>query len=93
MVANPNKLLDIIKTRILTGRYNYQDDGSPKSIATYKDYLESIPEAKELLSNLYQVQSQIEEKEYELEQLKKEQQKNLEKNNQKVKTLDNRRVA
>ena len=60
---------------------------------TYKDYLESIPEAKELLSNLYQVQSQIEEKEYELEQLKKEQQKNLEKNNQKVKTLDNQRVA
>ena len=41
MVANPNKLLDIIKTRILTGRYNYQDDGSPKSIVTYKDYLES----------------------------------------------------
>ena len=60
---------------------------------TYKDYLDSIPEAKELLSNLYQVQSQIEEKEYELEQLKKEQQKNLEKNNQKVKTLDNKRVA
>ena len=41
MVANPNKLLDIIKTRILTGRYNYQDDGGPKSIVTYKDYLES----------------------------------------------------
>lgn len=35
----------------------------------------------------------VEEKEYELEQLKKEQQKNLEKNNQKVKTLDNKRVA
>ena len=41
MVANPNKLLDIIKTRILTGRYNYQDNGRPKSIVTYQDYLES----------------------------------------------------
>ena len=41
MVANPNKLLDVIKTRILVGRYNYVDDGAPKSIVNYKDYLEN----------------------------------------------------
>ena len=89
-----NSLIDLENISVFLTKTSRQLRQTIKNFEeTYKDYLESIPEAKELLSNLYQVQSQIEEKEYELEQLKKEQQKNLEKNNQKVKTLDNRRVA
>ena len=38
----------------------------------YKDYFDLVPECRSLLSNLYRVQSQLSEKEYELEQLKKE---------------------
>lgn len=59
----------------------------------YKQYFDSVPECRALLSNLYKVQADLAEKEYELEKIKKEQQKNLEKNNAKVKTLDNKRVA
>lgn len=59
----------------------------------YKEYFDSIPECKELMSNLYKIQADLKEKEYELQKIKQEQQKNLEKNNLKVKTLDNRRVA
>ena len=59
----------------------------------YKHYFDTVPECRALLSNLYKVQRELAEKEYELERIKKEQQKNLEKNNQKVKTLDNKEVA
>ena len=56
----------------------------------YQEYLEAIPECKDLLNNLKTVKSNLKEKEYELEKLKKQQSKNLEINNEKVKKLNNK---
>ena len=89
-----NSLADLENISDFLGRTSRQLRQTIRNFEeTYKDYLESIPEAKSLLSNLYRVQSQLSEKEYELEKMKKEQQKNLQRNNQKVKALDNKRVA
>ena len=86
-----NSLADLENISDFLGRTSRQLRQTIRNFEeTYKDYLESIPEAKSLLSNLYRVQAQLSEKEYELEQMKKEQQKNLERNNQKVKALDNK---
>lgn len=53
----------------------------------FKEYLGVIPEASELLSNLQKIRDEIHEKEYEMEKMKKEQERVLEKNNAKVKTM------
>lgn len=53
----------------------------------FKDYINIIPECKELLSNLNRLLSELKEKEEELNKTKKQQETLLEKNNQKVKTL------
>ena len=53
----------------------------------FKDYLNDIPECRELLSNLNKLLSNLKEKEEELQKTKQEQEKLLETNNQKVKTL------
>lgn len=53
----------------------------------FKDYLNEIPECRELLNNLNKLLGDLKEKEEELEKTKKEQEKLLETNNQKVKTL------
>ena len=53
----------------------------------FKDYLNDIPECRELLSNLNNLLSDLKEKEEELQKTKQEQEKLLETNNQKVKTL------
>lgn len=53
----------------------------------FKDYINVIPECKELLSNLNRLLSELKEKEEELNKTKKQQETLLEKNNQKVKTL------
>lgn len=53
----------------------------------FKEYLGVIPEVAELLSNLQKVRDEIHEKEYEMEKMKKEQERVLEKNNAKVKTM------
>lgn len=59
----------------------------------YKEYFEKLPECKQLLNNLYHVERQLEEKEYELKKIKREQELALEKNNLKVKMLDNKKIA
>ena len=53
----------------------------------FKDYLNDIPECRELLSNLNKLLSDLKEKEEELQKTKQEQEKLLETTNQKVKTL------
>lgn len=53
----------------------------------FKDYIDKIPECKDLLTNLNRLLEDLKEKEKELEKNKKEQEKLLETNNQKVKTL------
>ena len=53
----------------------------------FKDYLDQIPECRELLNNLNKLLGDLKEKEEKLEKTKQEQEKLLETNNQKVKTL------
>lgn len=50
----------------------------------FKDYLDVVPECKEVLSDLVKIKSQLKEKEYEMEKMKEQQQKVLENNNAKV---------
>ena len=52
----------------------------------FKDYIGVIKECDELLSNLQKVKSDLAEKEYEMERVKKAQERELEKNNAKVLT-------
>lgn len=53
----------------------------------YKDYFGVIKECDEMISNLYRMKSDLEEKEYEMEKVKKQQELELERNNAKVKTI------
>ena len=53
----------------------------------FKDYINSIPEISEVLSNLYKIKSEVLEKEYEMKKLKEKQEKILEQNNAKVLTM------
>lgn len=52
----------------------------------YSDYMDTVPECKELLSNLKKIKMEIEEKEYEMKKLKEAQELEYERNNQKLKT-------
>lgn len=54
----------------------------------YKEYFGIIKECDELLENLEQVKDEIKEKEFELNKIKEVQEKNLERNNAKVKVLN-----
>ncbi|MDY2908226.1 MAG: hypothetical protein SOU84_03590 [Candidatus Faecimonas sp.] len=54
----------------------------------FKDYIDEIPECKELLSNLNKLLSELKQKEEELVKTKSKQENLLEKNNQKLKTLE-----
>ena len=53
----------------------------------FSEYLNVFPECRELLSSLEKIKDEIQEKEYELGRIKEEQEKNLEKNNAKVKRM------
>ncbi len=53
----------------------------------YKDYVGVVPEFDELLANLRKVKRDMEEKEYEMNKIKKQQELELEKNDAKVKTM------
>lgn len=55
----------------------------------YAEYFSVLPECAELLANLEKIQRELREKEYELEKIKQEQQRNLDKNDAKVKCLEN----
>lgn len=54
----------------------------------FAEYIDTIPECKALLQNLEKVKDEIKEKDYELKRIKEEQEKNLEKNDAKVKKLN-----
>ena len=58
----------------------------------YSDFFSQIPECNKILNNLLRLKNNLEEKEYELEQIKKQQLINLEKNNEKIKKLNNKEV-
>ena len=52
----------------------------------FKDYIGVIPECDELLQNLHKIRKDMEEKEYEMQKIKEQQELELEKNDAKVKT-------
>lgn len=56
----------------------------------YQEYIDTIPECRNLLQNLEKVQDHLSEKEYELTKLKQKQEKNLQVNNEKVKKWNNK---
>lgn len=53
----------------------------------FKEYFNVIPECRRLLEDLEKVKEEIKEKEYELQRIKEQQEKNLEKNDAKVKRM------
>ncbi len=53
----------------------------------YKEYFGILPECDKLLVNLEMVKDSLKEKEFELKRITKDQQKNLEKNNEKIKKM------
>lgn len=53
----------------------------------FRDYFGVIPECDEMIRNLRRIQDEVEEKEYEMERLKRQQEYELEKNNAKVKKI------
>lgn len=58
----------------------------------FAEYINIIPECKKLLADLEKIKDEISEKEYELQKMKDEQEKNLEKNNAKVKVYKSEEV-
>lgn len=84
-IENSIKSLD--DASMLLGKTSKQIDKIMNQIKEeFADYLEVIPDASRLLSNLQKINSEIKEKEYEMERIKKEQELMLEKNNAKVRT-------
>lgn len=59
----------------------------------YKDFLGEVPECNQLLANLQRVKLNLQEKEYEIKKIEEAQKQNLEKNYDKIKTLNNKRVV
>lgn len=53
----------------------------------YQEYFGMLPECDQLLANLEKVKENLKEKEYEIEKIKLEQERNLARNNEKVKLL------
>lgn len=83
-----NSLVELENVGTLLSRTSRQLDLTIKNFKKqYKEYLDVIPECKNLLENLEKIRDDLKEKEYELDRIKKEQEKNLEKNDAKVKRM------
>ena len=83
-----NSLLEIDDAVRLLDKTSSQIDRMIREInEKYKDYFDVVPECREMINNLYRIQNDVKEKEYEMEQLKKQQELELERNNAKVKTI------
>ncbi len=81
-----NNINNIMDAKNILNKTSKQIDKMLKEITEeFKDYLGVIKEADELLSNLKRMKQELKEKEYEMDRIKKEQEKVLETNNQKVK--------
>ena len=71
-------------SRLLNKTCNQIDKMIEQIETEFKDYLEVVPECRETLKDLVKIQSQLREKEYEMEKIKEQQKKVLENNNAKV---------
>ena len=91
-IENNLKSIDDV-SKMLSKTSNKLDEMIEKFKIEYKDFLGEIPECKQLLSNMQKVKSDLKEKEYEIEKIKQAQKQNLEKNHNKIKTLNNKKVV
>lgn len=83
-----NSLSQLEDIGTLLKKTSRQIDLTIKEFETkFKEYIDVIPECKMLLADLEKVKDEIKEKEYELNRIKLEQEKNLELNDSKVKTM------
>ena len=83
-----NSISQLDDVSLLLNKTTKQIDLTIKEFETeFKEYLNEIPECRELLNNLEKIKDEILEKEYEIKRIKEEQEKNLEKNDAKVKTM------
>ena len=83
-----SSISELDNVSVLLSKTSKQLDATIKQVEKeFKDYLDHIPECKELLANLEKIKQEIEEKEYELAKIKEQQEKNLEKNVAKVKRM------
>lgn len=72
----------------LLGKTSAQIDKMIQELKTrFKDYIGVIPECDELLQNLHKIRKDMEEKEYEMQKIRAQQEIELEKNDAKVKTM------
>ena len=84
---NIEKLDDVANLLTKTSR---QIDATIKEFETqFKEYMNVLPECRQLLYDLEKVKDEIKEKEFELQKIKVAQERNLEKNDAKVKVLTN----
>ena len=82
-----NSIAAIDDASKLLGKTSTQIDKMMKEISEkYKDYIGVIPECDQILSSLKKIKEEVEEKEFEMKRLKKEQELVLERNNAKVLT-------
>ena len=80
-----NSILAIEDANELLKKTDKQVDQIIKEIRRdFSEYIGVLPECDQLLSNLEKIKSNLREKEYEMEKLKKQQEKQLEINNAKV---------
>ena len=78
----------IDEASLLLDKTSIQIDKMIKEIKEkYSDYLDAIPECREMLSNLNKIKEEVKEKEYEMKKLKQQQELEYERNNAKVKTI------
>ncbi len=84
-----NSIADLEDIATLIRRTSRQVDITISDVEReFAEYINIYPECRELLNNLIRIRDELKEKEYELQRIKEEQQKNLELNNQKVLRLN-----
>lgn len=91
-IENNIKSIDNISD-MLSKTSSKLDEMIEKFKTEYKDFLGEVPECNQLLSNLQRVKSNLQEKEYEIKKIKQAQKQNLQKNYDKIKKLNNKRVV
>lgn len=84
--SNLSKVADTIT--LISKTSNKLEEMIDKLEKDFKEYIDEIPECKELLANLNKLLLELKIKEEELSKTKAKQENLLEKNNQKVKTLE-----
>lgn len=76
----------IVSTKALLEKTSNRIDNMIKEFSQeYEDYIDSIPDTKKLIDNLYSMKEMLKEKEYEIEKITHKQQQLVNKNKEKIK--------